>query len=104
MKFKANMMQEFEMSDIGSLSYFMGMKFNDTIEGVFLHQNKYAYDILKRFKMSKSNAAVTPFEMRARLRKDTTDELVSSTLYKQIIGSLRYIYTTSYIIFVKMLG
>lgn len=35
------------MSDIGNLSYLLGMKFKDTSEGVLLYQNKYAQDILK---------------------------------------------------------
>lgn len=54
-------MHEFEMSDLGNLSYFLGMEFKDTNEGVFLHQNKYPQDILKRSNISNCNAAATPF-------------------------------------------
>lgn len=39
---KLKMMHEFEMYDLGNLSYFFGMDFKDTCEGVFLHQKKYA--------------------------------------------------------------
>lgn len=39
---KSKLMQEFKMSNIGNLSYFLGMEFKDTSEGVFLYQNKYA--------------------------------------------------------------
>lgn len=42
------------------------------------------------FKMSTCNAVATPLETRAKL-KETDDEFVSATLYKQIIGSLRYL-------------
>ena len=35
-KVKTKLMQEFEMSDLGNLSYFLGMKFKDTGEGMFL--------------------------------------------------------------------
>lgn len=37
-RFKSNLMQEFEMYNLGNLSCFLGMKFKDTSEGVFLHQ------------------------------------------------------------------
>ena len=93
-KVKSKLMQEFEMSDLGNLSYFLGMEFKDTSEGVFLHQKKYAQDILKRFKMSNCNAAATPLETGAKLKKETDDKFVSATLYKQIIGSLRYLCNT----------
>lgn len=42
------MMQEFEMYDIGNLLYFLGIEFKDTNKGVFMHQKKYAQDILKK--------------------------------------------------------
>lgn len=69
------------------------MKSKDTSEKVFLHQ-KYAQDILEMFQMSNCNAVVTPLDTGAKLRKDTNDEFVSETLYRQIIGSLRYICNT----------
>lgn len=76
------------------LSYFLGMEFKDTSEWVLLHQKKYTQDILKRFKMSKCNAVVTSLDTGAKFRKDTNEEFVSATLYKQITGSLRYICNT----------
>ena len=78
-------MQEFEMSDFGNLSYFLGMEFKDIEEGVFLHQTKYAQDILKRFNMRNCKAVVTPLETGSKLKKESNDEFVSSILYKQII-------------------
>ena len=94
MKVKSKLMQEFEMSDLGNLSYFLGMKFKDSEEGVFLHQMEYAQDILKRFKMRNCNEVVTLLKTGSKLKKETNDEFVSSTLYKQIIGSLRYLCNT----------
>ncbi|XP_058765878.1 secreted RxLR effector protein 161-like [Vicia villosa] len=80
------------MSDLGKLSYFLEMEFKDTGERVFLHQKKYAQDILKKFKMSNCNAPATPLEIGAKLKKETNDEFLSATMYKQIIGSFRYIF------------
>lgn len=67
------------------------MEFKDIGEGVVTHQKKYAKDILKRFMISNYNADATPFETGAKMRKKTNDEFISPTLYKQIIGSLRYL-------------
>jgi len=40
--FKTQMMNEFEMSDLGNLTYFLGMKFTEVAEGLVIHQKKYA--------------------------------------------------------------
>jgi hypothetical protein len=93
-KFKADIMKEFEMTDLGELSYFLGMEFTKTTRGCFLHQKKYVADILKRFHMSNCNPAITPMETGVKLSKNSEDELVDPTLYKQIIGSLRYLCNT----------
>lgn len=50
-KFKSSMENEFEMSYIRKLAYFLGMEIVNTRHGVFLHQKKYAEDNLKKFKM-----------------------------------------------------
>src|ERR1044072_3171108 len=75
MKVKSKLMQEFKMSDLGNLSYFLGMKFKNNEEGVFLHQTKYAQDILKIFNMSNCNEAVTLLETRAKSKKNTSVEV-----------------------------
>lgn len=59
-----------------------------------MHQKKYVQDILKRFNISYCNVASTPLETRAKLKNETDDKFISATLYKKIIGSLRYLYNT----------
>jgi len=56
--FKKNMKNQFEMSDLGNLTYFLGVEFEMNAQGVVIHQRKYALDILKIFKMlnCKSNS------------------------------------------------
>lgn len=60
-------------------------------------QKKYSQDILKRFNMSNYDASVTPLGTEEKLRKETYDKFVSASLYKQIIGSLRYLCIASQI-------
>ncbi|XP_019460108.1 PREDICTED: uncharacterized protein LOC109359870 [Lupinus angustifolius] len=63
-----------------------------TKEGILMHQRKYITDVLTRFNMLEWNPASSPVETSHTLRKeDTKDESVDSTLYRQMIGSLRYI-------------
>jgi len=38
---------EFKMKNLGTLTYFLGLEFVHTHKGVFLHQKKYAQEILK---------------------------------------------------------
>ncbi|KAG9440556.1 hypothetical protein H6P81_020721 [Aristolochia fimbriata] len=70
-----------------------------TGDSVFMIQEfreamKYARDILKRFKMLDCNSIRTPMEERIKLTKEGSGEEVSSTYYKQIVGSLRYLTAT----------
>ncbi|XP_017441172.1 uncharacterized protein LOC108346619 [Vigna angularis] len=49
--FKIQMLKEFEISDLGRLSYFLGIEFTKTDGGNVMHQSRYALDMSKRFDM-----------------------------------------------------
>lgn len=51
-RFKSSMENEFEISDLENLTYFLGMEVVNA-KFVFLHQKKYIKDILKKFMISK---------------------------------------------------
>ncbi|XP_014524196.1 uncharacterized protein LOC106780425 [Vigna radiata var. radiata] len=87
-EFKKIMEAEFEMTDLGKLTYFLGMEFTYTIVGLMLHQRKYAGELLKRFNMTLCNAAKGPMEANLKLMKDDSKEDADETTSKQIIGSL----------------
>ena len=90
-QFKKTMEAEFEMTDLGRLSYFLGMEFTYTTAGMVMHQKKYVGDILKRFNMISCNAVMSPIEVNLRLTKDESGDAVNETKFKQIVGSLRYL-------------
>ena len=54
--FKRSMVQEFEMTDIGLMAYFLGLEVTQKEEGNFISQSGYAKDILERFKMESCNS------------------------------------------------
>ncbi|GAU11617.1 hypothetical protein TSUD_346090 [Trifolium subterraneum] len=93
-EFKVDMMREFEMTNLGHISYFLGIEFQRTSEGLILHQKKYANEILKRFEMDQCNPALTPSEPRLQLSKESEEKDVDSTEYRRLIGSLRYLCNT----------
>ncbi|GAU22332.1 hypothetical protein TSUD_106600 [Trifolium subterraneum] len=92
--FKSQMKSEFEMTDLGKLTYFLGMELLETPKGVILHQAKYATEILKKFEMLDCNSAVIPADTRLKLEVDGSSETVDSTMFRQLLGSLRYLCQT----------
>ena len=87
-EFKAAMKSEFEMTDLGLLKYFLGIEVEQFNHGICISQQKYAADILKKFKMEKCKPTNTPIALGTKLRKEDLGSLVNSTLYKQLVGSL----------------
>jgi len=83
--FKTQMMNEFEMSDLGNLTYFLGMEFTEVAEGLVMHQKKYASDILKRFNMMNCNISSSPTETNVKLMMNEKEEPLDPTLFKQIV-------------------
>lgn len=92
--FKCKMMEEFEMSDLGELSYFLGLEFSKTEKGLVMHQKMYADDLLKKFNMLQCNSAATPAETGLVLDREGPEEPVDPTHFRRIVGSLRYLCNT----------
>lgn len=93
-EFREALASQFEMTDMGLMSYFLGIEVLQTEQGIFISQRKYAADILRRFKMESCNPIMTPVQERLKLEKDGPGDFVNPTLYKQLVGSLRYLTST----------
>ncbi|RDX81134.1 Copia protein, partial [Mucuna pruriens] len=65
------MMNEFEISDFGLLSYFLGVEFEITKYETVMHQSKYAKDLLRRLNMQQSNSVEIPTKVGILLEKET---------------------------------
>eukprot|EP00268_Persea_americana_P008044 TRINITY_DN13089_c0_g1_i1.p1 TRINITY_DN13089_c0_g1~~TRINITY_DN13089_c0_g1_i1.p1 ORF type:complete len:530 (+),score=94.20 TRINITY_DN13089_c0_g1_i1:90-1592(+) len=92
--FKQSMMNEFDMSDLGLMHYFLGIEVAQTAAGVFISQKKYAQMILDIFEMKNCNSVATPTEYGLKLLKNPGGKKIDSTFYKQIVGSLMYLTAT----------
>ncbi|GJR25801.1 ribonuclease H-like domain-containing protein [Tanacetum coccineum] len=81
--------QEFAMTDLGPLNYFLGVFVTRDSSGLFLSQKKYAIEILEKAHMVSCNPSRTPVDTDSKLGVD--GDLVSdSTLYRSLAGSLYY--------------
>jgi hypothetical protein len=85
------MKQEFEMSMIGELNYFLGLQVKQSLEGIFVSQSKYAKDLVKLFGLDGKSHACTPMSTSVKISANLTGKSVDSTLYQSMIGSLWYL-------------
>ncbi|KAG6476133.1 hypothetical protein ZIOFF_065369 [Zingiber officinale] len=93
-KFKQQMMIEFEMSDLGLLSYYLGIEVEQQKSRILLRQSTYAKKILSQFKMADCNATKHPMEPKTQLHKDLEGTPVDATECRRVIGCLRYLLHT----------
>ena len=92
--FKAEMAREFDMSNLGALSSYLGIEVKQGKDFIFLSQMAYTQKILQHAKLGDGNAAITPLEARAQFTYDEGKSTVNSTVYRSLIGSLRYLTHT----------
>nr|GEY46102.1 putative ribonuclease H-like domain-containing protein [Tanacetum cinerariifolium] len=59
--------------------------------GIFISQEKYVAEILKKFRFTEVKTASTPMETQKPLLKDEDSEEVDVHMYRSIIGSLMYL-------------
>ena len=93
-EFKANMAGKFDMSDLGRLTYYLGIEVNQHENGITLIQRRYASKILEEDGMDKCNACQTPMEMGLKLSKAETEKEIDATRYRRNVGCLRYLLHT----------
>ncbi|GJT97440.1 putative ribonuclease H-like domain-containing protein [Tanacetum coccineum] len=90
-EFEKIMHKRFQMSSIGELTFFLGLQVKQKNGGIFISQDKYVIDILKKFSFSDVKTASTPMETHKPLLKDADGEDVDEHLYRSMIGSLMYL-------------
>ena len=79
------------MSTVGELNYFLGLQLIQRKDGIFIFQEKYAKNLVKRFVLDSKMHASTLMSFLAKLSSDLAGVKVNPTLYRSIIGSLLYL-------------
>jgi hypothetical protein len=88
------MENEFQMSMMGELTFFLGIQVKQTKEGIFIHQAKYTKDLMKKFNMTELKSVSTPMSTTAVLDPDENDKAIDQREYRSMIGSLLYLTAT----------
>jgi hypothetical protein len=91
---KAHLSDQFLMSDLGPLRYFLGIEISSMPEGFFLSQEKYIQDLLDRASLTDHQTAETPMELNVHLVATDGEPLEDPTRYHHIVGSLVYLGVT----------
>nr|GEW64190.1 hypothetical protein [Tanacetum cinerariifolium] len=89
-EFKTLMDEKFQMSAMGELNFFLGLQVLQKKDDIFLSQDKYVGDILKKFGYSDVRSANTPMDKENPWGKDICGKDVDLYLYRSMIGSLMY--------------
>ena len=88
------MKNEFEMSLLGELSFFLGLQIHQSNQGIFISQAKYIIEMIKRFGMGYFKLVTTPMKMSCKLRKYYDSKSTDQRQYMSMIGSLLYVTTS----------
>ena len=79
------MAKEFEIKDLGSLKYFLGIEVARSKQGIFISQRKYVLDLLQETGM---------LEVNQKLGDDTDGAVVDKGRYQRLVGKLIYLSHT----------
>nr|GEY24539.1 putative ribonuclease H-like domain-containing protein [Tanacetum cinerariifolium] len=78
--FEELMLEKIQMSSMGELTFFLGLQVKQKKEGIFISQDKYVTEILKKFRFLDVKKASTPMETLKPLLKDKYGEEVDTTV------------------------
>jgi hypothetical protein len=81
----------FEMVDLGPVKRYLGITFEQTLLGIFLHQKDYANSIISEFGMAHFHPTKTPLPKGLTLATDTRTSYIDSTYYGRLVGKLIFL-------------
>nr|GEV41715.1 retrovirus-related Pol polyprotein from transposon TNT 1-94 [Tanacetum cinerariifolium] len=90
-EFAKIMHDEFEMSMMGELNFFLGLQIKQMEDGIFFNQSKYIKEMLKKFGLENSKPMKTLMSSDTKLTKDEECKSVDSTKYRGMIGQVHRI-------------
>ena len=86
--------QQFEMKDLGHLSYFLGLEITHSTDELYITQVKYASKLLSQAGLTDSKTVDTLVKLNAHLTSSGGKPLSNPSLYKPMVGSLAYLTVT----------
>nr|GEV73986.1 retrovirus-related Pol polyprotein from transposon TNT 1-94 [Tanacetum cinerariifolium] len=89
--FEKLMKDKFQMSSMGELTFFLGLQEKQKQDGIFISQDKYIAEILKKLGLTEGKSASTPIDTEKPLLKFPDGEDVDVHICRSMIGSLMYL-------------
>ena len=86
--FKRSMKEEFEMTDLGLMKYFLGIQVKQSSGEITLCQEKYIDDLLRRFHMENCKPMDTPMAANLKLQLDDGATKIDARRYRSLVGLL----------------
>ncbi|XP_023768358.1 uncharacterized mitochondrial protein AtMg00810-like [Lactuca sativa] len=80
-----------QMSMNREISFFLGLQVKQVPEGIFIHQEKYTSQLLKKFSLDNCSSAKVPMAFGYKISADPFEESVDHKTYRGMIGSLMYL-------------
>ncbi|GKA65754.1 putative ribonuclease H-like domain-containing protein [Tanacetum coccineum] len=90
-EFEKLMHDKFQMSSMGELNFFLSLQVKQREDGIFISQDKYVSEILRKFGFTDVKTASTPMDTKKPLLIDLDSDDVDVHLYRSMIGSLMYL-------------
>ncbi|KAL0319051.1 UNVERIFIED_CONTAM: hypothetical protein Sangu_2061300 [Sesamum angustifolium] len=92
--FTEDMMNTFEMSDLGLMHFFFGIEINQEKKGIFIGRKKYPETLLKKFKIESCKTVTTiPLVTGEKYKKDGSQK-VDGSINRNLIGNLLHLTAT----------
>nr|GEX10592.1 putative ribonuclease H-like domain-containing protein [Tanacetum cinerariifolium] len=80
--FEKLMKDKFQMSSIGELTFFLGLQVKKKKDGIFISQDKYVAELLRKFRLAEGKSASTLIDTKKPLQKDPDGEDVDVHTYR----------------------
>nr|GEV25157.1 hypothetical protein [Tanacetum cinerariifolium] len=93
--FEKLMKDKFQMSSMRKLTFFLSLQVEQKKDGIFISQDKYVAEILRKFGLTDRKSASTPIEIEKPLQKDPNGEDVDVHTFRSMIGSLMYLTSST---------
>ncbi|GJS45551.1 retrovirus-related pol polyprotein from transposon TNT 1-94 [Tanacetum coccineum] len=87
MIFQIIMYDEFELSMMGELNFFLSLQIKQLEDGIFFNQSKYIKEMLKKFRLEDAKPIKTPMLYETKLTRDEDGESIDDKKYHGMIGT-----------------
>ena len=85
------MSEQYQMSMMGELKFFLGLQIRQQRNGIFISQEKYLKECLRKFGMQDCKGIKTPMPTNGQLGPDENGKDYDQKVYRSMIGSLLYL-------------